>query len=76
MFSEELALCQRENFTHKLRSMIIDRVDFPGLDFQTHEILQATPSSTRFFFCFLGWLCLWFQFTHFMGYRWAQTTDK
>ena len=49
MFSEQLACCRGQHFTYELRSMIIDRVDFPGLDFQTYEILESISSSTRFF---------------------------
>lgn len=62
MFSEQLAWCRGENFTYALRSMILDRVDFPELDFDTYEILETTVVYASF--CFLGRLCLRFQFTH------------
>ena len=56
MFSEQLASCRGEIFMHALRSMIIDLVDFPWLDFKTYEILETIPRSIRFFL--FPWLVL------------------
>ena len=53
MFPKSLHGARGENFTYELRSMIIDRVDFPGLDLKFSRPYQAVHASL----CFLGWLC-------------------
>ena len=59
MLSEQLAWCQGENFMYALRSMIIDRVDFPGLDFHTYEIFETiyTLQYTLLFVSLAGFVC-------------------